>query len=295
MTVQDLPVLTIGGLSSGALYGLLAISIALVYRTTRLINFAQGELITIGAYAFLEATESKLSTPVQLLLVVGVGVVVGLVLFVITNYVLRGAKNDELTIVIGTLGVSILIVNALGIKYSTFPYPVTSWLVGSSLVHLGGTAVETDSIVLIVFGVALACALALAFRFTNLGRAVRAVAENRGFAALSGIAVAPMLALSWVLAAVMTGVAGMLVAPLQGVYPTLGGNLLFLGFVAATIGGFDSILGAILGGLLLGLIETFCTVLVGGLWNNVIAFGILIMILLWRPQGLFSRGSLRRA
>lgn len=286
--------LIVGGLANGAIYGLLAIGVVLVIRATGVVNFAQGEFITLGGFAYLISISIHANPLLQLAFVLVAGVAAGLVFFVTTEYLLKGA--DHLRILIATLALSIIVINALRLIFTDVSQPTPPWLFGERAVNLGGNVVSSNTFVILVTGLTATAGLYAWFQFTDIGRAVRAVAENRQFAALSGINVRWMLAISWIAGAVFTGLAGLLLAPVVSVYPTMGQTVLFKGFVAASLGGFDSIPGAMLGGLTLGVAESLLTAQVGGGdLKDALSFAILLLLLLVRPSGLFGRRVLRRA
>jgi branched-chain amino acid transport system permease protein len=284
----------VGGLANGAIYGLLAIGVVLVIRATGVVNFAQGEFVTLGAFAYLISISIHVNPLLQLVFVLVAGVLSGLVFFVTTEYLLKGA--DHLRILIATLALSIIIINVLRLTFTDVPQPTPPWLFGERGISVGGNVVSSNTFVILASGLIATAGLYAWFQFTNVGRAVRAVAENRQYAALSGINVRWMLAISWIAGAVFTGLAGLLLGPVISVFPTMGQTVLFKGFVAANLGGFDSIPGAMLGGLTLGVAESLLTAQVGGGdLKDALSFAILLLVLLIRPSGLFGGRALRRA
>lgn len=284
--------LLVGGMANGAIYGLVAVGAVLVFRATGIVNFAQGELLMAGAYTYLLVL-SVLAAPAQIVPVVGVGLLLGLVLFAVTHILLRRAS--ELEVVIGTLATSIIWLNLARLVFSDIPRGVPGWLTGEATIGLSGGAITVNAVVTLVVGLVMTAAIYCWFRFTDSGRAVRAVAENPDYAALSGIPVRRMLALSWAIGGLLAAGAGLLLAPSVGVYPTVGGDVLFKGFVAASLGGFESEIGAMLGGIILGVIEVIGVVVIGGDMKDVIAFGLLLAVLLLRPTGLLGAAQARRA
>lgn len=284
----------IGAVANGAIYGLIALGVVIVFRATGVINFAQGELLMLGGYAFLQAGRAGVGPLGQLAIVLAVGAVLGLAFFVVTD---RGLPNASLiTVLIGTLALSIVMVNGARLAFTDIPSRVPGWLTGDRVVHLpGATTIPLNTVVIIAVGVAAAAGSALWLRATDTGRAVRAVAEDRQAAALSGIRVRRILALAWVIGGVFAALGGLLLSPAVGVYPTVGQSVVFKGFVAATLGGFDSVVGAMLGGILVGVLETAGVLLIGGDAKDAVLFALLLALLLLRPNGLFAARTVRRA
>lgn len=285
--------LTIGGLATGAIYGLMAVGVVLIYRTTARVNFAHGEVLMLGGYGYWLANKHELGPLPAFGAVLLIGLALGVVFFVLTHYLLPSA--DELTVVIATLGVSVIILNLIRLEYTDSAFRVPGWLTGDRVVGVGsGQVVPANAIMILGVGIASTIALHIWFQRSRTGQAVRAVAESREDAALSGISVRKMLLLSWCGGCAFAALGGLLLGPAVSVYPTMGADILFKGFVAAALGGFESIIGAMLGGLLLGLIEAHSTDIIGSDLKDVVSFGILLLVLLVRPSGLFGRTALRR-
>jgi branched-chain amino acid transport system permease protein len=197
-------------------------------------------------------------------------------------------------VVIGTLALLVLLQAAARQRYTDNPLRAEAWIFGDRTVTVAGAILTVNSLVVLAFTLTLGIALYLWFRFTPLGKAMLAVAESPHRAALSGVPVRGILWMSWAIGGALAAVAGVLVSPSTGVFPTIGGTVLFSAMIAALLGGFDSVIGALVGGLLLGLLETYAVVTVGGAYRDLIVFGLLVDVLLVRPSGLFGSPSLRR-
>jgi branched-chain amino acid transport system permease protein len=284
--------LLVGGLSIGAVYALVAIGIVLIYRATSIVNFAQGELMMASAYCALFVGETTGSSGLQLFAALGAGALGGLTCFVLTNILLRG--SDHMTLVIGTLGLLILLQTSARYLFTDIPMRAEGWLFGDHNVAILGTSVPANSILLLGSAVVVSGALLAWQNGTTYGRAVLAAAEDPWRAALSGIHVRTTLATSWAFGGALAGFAGLLLGPVVGVFPTMGADVIFPAFIAAILGGFHSISGALIGGLLLGLIQTYAVVYLGGAWKEVASFAALLAILLWRPTGLLRAATARR-
>jgi branched-chain amino acid transport system permease protein len=284
--------LLVGGLALGAIYGLVAIGVVLIARTTGVVNFAQGDLVTAGAYGYVLTSVATASPLLRLAGAVAGGMLLGVGLYFVTAHVLR--KSSRIGVVIGTFGVSIVAEALLRHRFSDNPKAADAWLFGERTVAFGGTIVPANSLVMIAAAVLIGIALHAWLRFTLSGKAMESVAEDPRKAGLTGIPVARNLLISWLLGGTIAAVGGMLIAPITGVYPTMGAELLLAAFVAALIGGFSSVIGALLGGLSLGVLQTYAIVIVGGTLRELIVFSAVLLILLLRPTGLIRGISQRR-
>lgn len=282
--------IAVSGLATGAIYGLMAVGIVLIYRSTKLVNFAQGEVLMVGAYAFW-VSQQQMDSVAAVIPVILVGVVIGGVFFVVTHYLIR--STDDLTVVVATLGISLMMINIAQLIWGGTARGVPGWLTGETNVRVGDGAVSANSFVLIAVAVLATIALHLWFRYTTAGQSVRAAAESPESAALSGLSVRKMRATAWVLGCVFAAVSGMLLAPEVNVYPHMAGIILFSGFVAAAIGGFGSILGALVGGLVIGLVEGLSTIYIDAELSKLVPFALLVLVLVFKPTGLFSSRELR--
>jgi len=282
----------IGALALGSIYALVAIGVVLVYRTTGVINFAQGEFLTLGAYAYIVASDWTSSPALTLAAAILGGGVAGAVFFVIVHVVLKG--RDELRLVVGTIALLTLIQGGLRLVATDRPYSAKTWLFRDRTLSVGGAALPVNSLVVIVVLVVAAVALFLLFSRTTLGKAMAAVAEDPMRAAMAGIPVRAILLTSWMGAGALAAVAGVLVSPVTGAFPAMGAQLFLAAVVGAVVGGLDSIAGAVVGGLLVGVVQTFAVIVVGGEYRDVVVFGLLIIFLVVRPSGLFGSLALRR-
>jgi branched-chain amino acid transport system permease protein len=284
--------LLVGGIAIGAVYALVAIGLTLIFRATGVVNFAQGEMLMVGAYTYVLLHDRGQTSLVQILGPIAAGAVVGLLFFLVTRILLKSAA--EITIVIGTLAISILLQAAARLQFTDNPIRAVPWLFGDRDVSLGGgTTVSINAFTVLTVTLAVFAMLQWLLGSTTYGKAMRAVAEDPRGAALTGIPVNPMLALSWVAGGVLAAIAGVLLAPITGVFPAMGAGVLFPAFIAAAIGGFDSVFGALFGGIVLGVIQTYAVVGIGGAFRDVITLAVLVAVLVWRPQGLFAAAALR--
>lgn len=276
--------LALSGLSVGSIYAIVALSLAIPFKASRVLNFAQGELVTLGAYIALVLSSYGLPYPVMvpatLLIAAAFGVVVERLL--IRSIV--GAP--EFTLVIATFALGLIIRALIRIHWQDNVFFLPAPYAGPAFAA-GPLRINPSYLVIIGCTAALVALLVFFFQWTRLGKAMRAVAYNQTAARLMGISVNTVSRSAWALSAAIGALAGLLLAPVIGITPELG-HLIVKALVAAVIGGFGSLGGAVFGGLLLGVLETYAGALFGAALKEIIPFAILIAILLIRPQGLWG-------
>ena len=284
----------VSGLASGGIYASLALAIVIVYRSTRVINFAQGEMAmftTFIAWTLLHHGFSYWPAFVLTLLIAFAGGVA------LERVVIRPVEHaPQITVVIVTLGL-LVVLNGLaamiwGSDVKNFPSPFST-----RPVHVGGVAFSIQDLGIIGVSVGLVAVLWLFFRFTKLGLALRAAAVNPDESRLVGVRVSWMLALGWGIAAVLGAVSGLMVAPIVFLEPNMMQGVLLYALAAAVLGGLDSPLGAVVGGLLLGvtlnLVGTYVD-FIGSELQLAVGLAIILGVLLVRPAGLFGREAVWR-
>jgi branched-chain amino acid transport system permease protein len=292
--VTDFLQQVVAGLASGGIYASLALAVVLIYRTTRVINFAQGEMAMFTTFIAWALIERGLPFWPAFALTLAIAFVGGVA---IERIVIRPVENAPvLTIVMVTIGLALLLsglASAIwGSEVKKFPSAFST-----RTVDLGGVAVSVQDIGVIAVSIGLVLCLWLFFRFTKLGLALRAAAVNPEESRLVGVRVGWMLALGWGLAAVLGAVAGMMIAPTVFLEPNMMRAILLYAFAAAVLGGLDSPIGAVVGGLAFGviqnLIETYIEE-VGPTLRLPAALTVMLLVLLVRPSGLFGRAAVRR-
>jgi branched-chain amino acid transport system permease protein len=284
---------TLSGISDGAVYAAVALALVLIWRATRIVNFAQGAMLMITTFiasAVITGTGSYVLGFV-------VALASGLVLGAIVERVLIRPVEDAppLNAVIVALGLYTLLVAIAGMIWGNTPrsFPAAFSLRGYSV---GGTRLlftPNDTFVVVAV-IAVAAGLAILFRATPLGLQMRAAAFKPEVARLQGVRVGRMFTLGWALAAVAGAIAGVLVAPSVFLGPNQFDPILIIGFVAAVLGGLDSPPGAVAGGIIIGLALSYVSGYEGSSLVPLAAFAILIVVLMVRPSGLFSTTGERR-
>lgn len=287
MPLQDFLQLTTAGLAAGAIYALAAIGFVLLWQTSATINFAQGEFVTLPAFAlvFFSATLG-LPFPLAVLSALGLS---ALLLGLAVKRVLIDRLLDRgvLPIVIATLALGLLIRYSLQQFWTPLALPFPA-LFSREPVRVSGVAVSAEDLGNLGAAVLVILGLHLFLQRTRAGAAMQAVAQNRTLAATLGIDVSRMIATTFALNAVLTGIAALLIAPIYLVKYDIGIGLGVKAFYAAIIGGFNRIGGALAGGLVVGLAETYAAAYVSAQYRDAFALALLIAILLWKPEGLLG-------
>ena len=281
------------GIATGGVYALVALGIVLVYRSTGIINFAQSGIVMLGGYAYWLSEAHGLGTTEQLLVVVGVGIGLGAVLWVLMHYVM--ARATELSRVMATVAIWALMEAIIGLEYGTTPFSVQGWLLGSRTVGVAGIRVPDSFFLIDAVAIALTVLIYAVLQVSNLGRAMRAVAEDPDASTFTGIPVRAVLFASWVASSVVATVAGLLVVPVTGIFPGMGDGIFFAASFAAIIGGLTSIPGALLGGAVVGVLEVYVNYFFGGALEQVIVFAALLLMLSLRPRGILGARIARTA
>ncbi len=286
----------VSGIAVGAIYALVAIGFNIIYSTTKILNFAQGEFLAIGALvSFQFQFEMGWPLPLALLATIAVLIVTGLVVEKMVMIPTRLARSS-FGWIISTLAVALIIRNGLTLPFLPFgtepkaPKPLVD-----GRLDLGIVGISWQRVLILVFAVLIMVAVEFFFTRTFTGKALQATSNNSPVASLMGIPVNWMISLSFILSAVITGLAGFLIAPITGADAYMGLDLGIKGFVAAVLGGMGSPRGAILGGFLIGLVEGISTVIFSSPnLANVVVYSVLAVVLLLKPTGLASLRSPRR-
>lgn len=278
--------LAINGLAMGAIYALVALGLLQIFNAVRIVNFAQGQLLMLGSFLGV-STIVQAALPIWLayLVTFAAMALVGLVFMVVAYYPLRG-KPFYLAI-LTTIAVGIVLENVVLIVFGPLPQSVPSPF-GSAQVRLG-TLVVSHHVLFIFAATAVLLLAQWAFMTrTRFGRQIRATALDMEMARMVGIRVRYTVAVAFMLGSVLAGAAGLLVAPLFLAEPTMGGALGLKAFIVSVIGGFGSLYGAVVAGLMLGLVETLVAGYISSDFRDAISFLLLVGFLFVRPQGLFG-------
>ncbi len=279
--------IVIGGLLLGAVYALFASGLTLIWGMMNVVNFAHGDFVMLAMYvAFVLWSAFGIgplgAVPIAALVLATVGVVV---YFALVRHVLKGPMLGQ---ILGTFGL------ALFIRYGVFWYfgadfrSLPDNLVGGTF-DVGGLRIPASRLLAGVVALAVTAGLHLLLTRTTLGSRILAVAEDERAAQLMGIRPSHMQAVAWALAAGATGIAGALIATFFYISPTVGESLSIVAFVTVSLGGFGSVPGALVAGLLIGVIESLSGFYIGAVYKDVVTYSLFVLVLWTRPQGLLGK------
>ncbi len=291
MTTAALVHVVVSGLATGSIYALMAISLVIIYNATPTLNFAQGEMLMVSTFVGW-AVYQRVKLPLAVVMLIAV-VAAALLGWAIERLIIRHAISaTHFDLLIITLGLSLMLRSAAGVVWThdEFPFPP---FFGNRPFAFGPVRLAPVSLGIIGASLVLMLALWLLFGYTRLGRAMRAVAQNQRAARLMGISVERMYSASWILSAVVGAIAGVLIAPVIFLSSKMG-LVAINGFIAAVLGGFGSMPGAVAGGMLLGVIENLAPLYLPSSIKHSVPFLLLIAILLIRPGGVFGRVARRK-
>jgi branched-chain amino acid transport system permease protein len=274
-----------GGIGTGCIYALVGLGFTLLYRTLRMVNFAQGQMFMAGTFLGLFGAQQMGLTAVPLLLFVAlVAFLAGVLL---ERVVFRRLYHSHEVFVVGAIGLGVMIENGLRIFYpEPLPFPK---IFGFGVYHLHGAIFQKTYLWIGAITLVLVAGLHVLFAYTRQGRALRAVAADAEIAGTVGVSVPRAIALTFGLSCAIAAMAGVLIGPLYFVSPDMGDLVGLKAFSAAVLGGIDSVIGTILGGLALGLLEALAAFYISSDYKDLLAFAILLLMLLLRPQGLLGR------
>ncbi|MFA9465441.1 MAG: branched-chain amino acid ABC transporter permease [Velocimicrobium sp.] len=286
--LQNMLEQVINGLRSGSIYALIALGYTMVYGIAKMINFAHGDIIMVGAYA-LYVGLSILHLPVAaaVLFTILVCTILGVVIERVAYKPLRSAQ--PLAVLITAIGVSFLLQSLSLLIFGATPIPQAS-IVTLKGFTLGGISISGITIVTLVVTTICMSVLTWFIHKTKMGSAMRAVSEDKGAAELMGIDVNKTISLTFAIGSALAAIAGILyICQYQSLRPTLGAMPGIKAFVAAVLGGIGSVPGAMLGGILLGLVESLSKAYISTELSDAIVFGILVLVLLIKPSGLLGK------
>jgi len=296
----------VNGVTTGALYALVALGFSMVYGVLKLLNFAHGDLYMVGAFIGYFVIQwfggpAALSIPVPVVLLIMfvlAALVVGFLGVVIERFAYRPLRDaPRIAPLITAIGISFFLENAalllFGAQYRV--YNTSEFISFSSGIQIGSVSIDAVQIMVLAMGLALMVGLRLLVIRTTLGKQMRAVASDREAAEMLGINVNFTIAATFFLGSALAGVAGVMAGLLfNQVTNMIGFTAGLKAFTAAVVGGIGSLPGAMLGGLLIGIAESFITGYVSSTYTNLLIFGLLIAVMLVRPTGLFGRPQLRK-
>ncbi|MBQ4561749.1 MAG: branched-chain amino acid ABC transporter permease [Clostridia bacterium] len=280
----------IDGLSLGSIYALIALGYTMVYGIAKMLNFAHGDVIMVGAYAIMVTLSCSLSPVVAIIVSVVLCTLLGMIIEKLAYRPLRGAS--PLAVLITAIGVSYFLQGLAQIIFGAESKPVgSSWKL-PAIPALNKHGITTAALVTLICGIIIMVVLTLFIKCTKTGSAMLAVSEDRGAATLMGVNVNKIITITFAIGSALAAFAGMFyLLQIPNAEPMLGAMPGITAFTAAVIGGIGSIPGAMVGGILLGVVEKFCLASPLSSYTVAVKFSLLIIILLVKPTGLLGKVS----
>lgn len=277
--------LLITGLALGVVYGLIAMGMVLIFRSVGVMNFAQGDFLMLGGFVSYTLSQSAgIPIAISLGLTALFMGLIGILFQFIAYWPLRTAQDK--TIVVCTLGASIALREMCKLVWGAIPLSIDPIIPGA--VKIGGASIQCQYLVVLVISAILMTFVYILLEKTFIGNVMQATAQDQYTASLMGIPVILAISLTFSVSILITGVGGVLLAPIFILTNTMGMNAGVKAFAAIVIGGFGSVQGAIIGGLIVGLVEIFGGMFVSTTYQDLIVFMVLIVMLIFRPQGIFG-------
>jgi len=285
--------LFMAGLAHGSLYALVALGLVLIYKTQGIVNWAHGELLMVGAFSGYTAfVLLGLPYPLAFLFAVLAGALLGAVM---ERVAFRGIVHEHhATLALVAIGCAVIIKGLARIPFGADVYTLPSAMQDVAPLRFAGAIITSQSVLTIGVSIAVTLIVLAIFRYTRTGRQMQATQQNLNGARIVGVNTGRIFSITWALAAAIGALAGMLAGPISLLYPDMGSEFLLKGFAAAVLGGFYSVSGAIVGGLLVGVIEMLIGGYVSTAFQQVSPFLIIIIVLFVRPHGLFGRRPVER-
>jgi neutral amino acid transport system permease protein len=276
------------GLSLGSIYALGAVGLTLVYGILKLVNFAHGDFLTFGAFmAYLMNVTWGVPLVIAILFAMALTAALGVASERVMWAPMRARRAGLLQLLLMTIGLAFLIRYSVQFAWGT---EIRSLDVNNvATVEFLGLRIGRTELVVIVVGFAVLIAIGLMLKFSLLGKQMRALADNLDLAETTGIDTSRVILLTWLFAGALAGLAGVLAGGLTDVRPGLGFALLLPIFAAVVLGGIGDAFGALVGGIVLGLVTEWSTLLIDFRWKTAVGFAVLIIVLIIRPQGIFGR------
>lgn len=279
----------VSGLATGSIYALVALGLALIYRSTRILNFAHGDITTAGTFMALTLLSLNLPFALAFILAIVFGMVLAMAFYFCVLVPAQRREATQLGQIILTLGLGLILQGLVayfgGTVPQAFPFPLSD----IKIYHLGEVVVSQLSLGTFFISLFACLLFYLLVQKTRIGLAMRATSENLPAAQTMGIPTRKVLAFSWGLAALLGVIAGLFLAPALLLDPFFMLEPFLKGFAAAILGGLNSLPGAIVGGLILGVAESLAGGFISIAFKNTLAFVIIILVLLFRPEGLLGK------
>lgn len=281
------------GLTLGAMYAVSTVGLSLVWGALGMLNMAHGAILTFGGYACYYAIAALgLPVPLGLPVAMAAGVLIGLVIYHSTVRAMLKTRGFETTIIIATVGIGAALENLVLKLFGAYPIPQPLTVAGGF--SLGGVHVPHQNLLILVVAVVLMVAMALLLQRTRAGRAIRATAQNREAAQLMGVRIGRVYAQVLALSGALAAVSGIMVSSLATLSPSMGGDPMLKAFIICVVAGLGNVPGAAIAAVVLGIVEAAAQFLLGVRFGFATLLLLVIVVLIWRPYGLFGRRQVVR-
>jgi len=284
-----LPQLILNSIIAGAVYALMALGFNLIYGATKFFNLAHGVLAAVGGYVVFFLFKSN-GWNLYLSVIIAI-LITGLVGYLIDKIIyspLRKRKASNMVLLVASLGIFTAIQAIIAILF-TSQFQTLSGAGDSIIYQIGAGAITQTQVIILLSGLMIMAGLVLLLKYTLFGKAIKAISDDEEVAKIVGIDTNKIIGYIFFIGSAIAGWAGVLIGFDIGLEPTMGMGLLLKGVIASIIGGVGNIYGGVLGAFLLGFVENFGIWKISGEWKDAIAFGLLIIFLLFRPQGIFKK------
>lgn len=285
--------LLVSGLSFGSLYALIALAMVIIYKTSEVPNFGQGEMAMISTFIAFTLIETH-GYPFAVSFAGALVFASLLGVFLEYAFLRRAKEPNILSFILITLGFQMVLYGLASWKWGAdqrdFSFPISDF----DVINIGPAVISHLNIATLLIALFLMLMLFLFFRYTKVGIAMKATQQNPMAARINGIRTNRIMSVTWAMSSVIGAVAGMLMAPIATLDPNLMLDPLLKGFAAAVLGGMTTLIGAVLGGYILGVVENLFGGYVSLEFKSVVAFGIIVVVLCFKPSGLFARHYVRK-
>ncbi len=284
------PQLILNSIIAGAIYSLVALGFNLIYGTVKFFDLGYGALAAVGGYTVFYCYKVQ-TLPLSFSVLMGVLVsgLVGYIIYRLVYLPLRARKSSLMVLVVASLGVLTTVQAVVAILFSS-QFQTLGRVGGIDQIYqIGGGVITRIQLIILIAGLMIMTAIALVFKYTMFGKAVKAIGDDEEVSKIVGINTSAIIGRVFFIGSMIAGLAGILVGFDTGIEPTMGLSLLLKGVIASIIGGIGNVYGGVLGAFLLGFIENFGIWKISGEWKDAIAFAVLLLFLLFRPQGLLKK------
>lgn len=285
-----IPQLIVNSVIAGAIYAMIALGFNLIYGTAKFFDLGYGALTAVGGYSVYYLSKVMGLDPL-LSIVLGVLIsgLLGTLIYRLVYVPLRARKSSSMVLLVAALGVMTAVQAIVAILFTSQFQTLSRDASNEVVYNIFGGVITHTQVIILACGLIIMFAIGLVFKFTLFGKAVKAVGDDEEVSKIVGINTTKIIGRVFFIGSAIAGLAGILVGYDTGIEPTMGLSLLLKGVIASIIGGIGNVYGGVLGAFLLGFIENFGIWKISGEWKDAIAFGVLIIFLLFRPQGILKK------